>query len=93
VVAVYRYASDSIQIFVNGTDETAGGTTVTFGASAYTQGSTDGTCLDSISGLMIGAGLYFFNGDIDEVRLYKVALTADEIKQLYRMGAIPKGIK
>jgi hypothetical protein len=33
------------------------------------------------------------SGSIDEVRIYNVALTADEIKQLYRMGAIPKGIK
>jgi hypothetical protein len=35
---------------------------------------------------------YFF-GNIDEVRIYTRALTADEINQLYRMGAIPKGIK
>jgi hypothetical protein len=34
-----------------------------------------------------------FAGQIDEVRIYNRALTADEIKQLYRMGAIPKGIK
>jgi hypothetical protein len=35
----------------------------------------------------------YFSGRIDEVRLYNRALSADEIKQLYRMGAIPKGIK
>jgi hypothetical protein len=35
----------------------------------------------------------YFAGYIDEVRIYNRILTADEIKQLYRMGAIPKGIK
>jgi hypothetical protein len=33
------------------------------------------------------------NTDVDEVRYYNRALSADEIKQLYRMGALPKGIK
>ena len=32
-------------------------------------------------------------GQIDELRLFNVVLTADEVKQLFRMGAIPKGIK
>jgi hypothetical protein len=32
-------------------------------------------------------------GWLDEVRVYNRALTAAEVKQLYRMGAIPKGIK
>jgi hypothetical protein len=36
---------------------------------------------------------FFYSGNIDEVRIYNRALTADEIKQLYRMGALPKGIK
>jgi hypothetical protein len=52
------------------------------------------------AGLNIGAApfesggyRYFYSGNIDEVRIYNVALTADEVKQLYRMGAIPKGIK
>jgi hypothetical protein len=40
-----------------------------------------------------GTRARFFRGNIDEARIYNVALTADEIKQLYRMGAIPKGIK
>ena len=33
------------------------------------------------------------NGEIDEVRLYNVVKTAAEIHQLYRMGAIPRGIR
>jgi hypothetical protein len=45
------------------------------------------------SALNAGAGSNFLRGLIDEVRIYNRALTADEIKQLYRMGAIPKGIK
>ena len=35
----------------------------------------------------------FFLGDIDEVRIYNRALSADEIRQLYRMGATPRRIK
>jgi len=35
----------------------------------------------------------YLRGYADEVRAYNRALTADEVKQLYRMGAIPKGIK
>jgi hypothetical protein len=34
-----------------------------------------------------------FDGSIDEVRIFNVAKTADEIKQLYRMGATPRGLK
>jgi hypothetical protein len=34
-----------------------------------------------------------FPGDIDEVRAYSRAITADEVKQLYRMGATPRRIK
>ena len=39
------------------------------------------------------SSIFPFSGMIDEVRLYNRVLTADEVKQLYRMGAIPKGIK
>jgi hypothetical protein len=39
-----------------------------------------------------GNGLYF-DGAIDEVRIHSVSLAADEIKQLYRMGATPRGIR
>jgi hypothetical protein len=34
-----------------------------------------------------------FDGEIDEVRIYNRALSTDEIKQLYRMGALPRGLK
>ena len=40
-----------------------------------------------------GADQLFYSGSLDEVRIYNRALTAAEVKQLYRMGAIPKGIK
>ena len=33
------------------------------------------------------------NGSMDEVRIYNRAITTDEVKQLYRMGALPRGIK
>jgi hypothetical protein len=47
---------------------------------------------DSSANLGIGSGLYssyggtYFDGDIDEVRLYERALSAEEIEQLYLRG-------
>jgi hypothetical protein len=73
----------------------------------YTDGAEDTGVTKTIDGaittlfgsntpIVVGAtgvpGL-FFSGLLDEYRWYNVALTADEVKQLYRMGAIPKGIK
>jgi hypothetical protein len=47
-----------------------------------------------ISALRRSSVVYSPSGSkVDEVRIYNRALTDDEIKQLYRMGAIPKGIK
>jgi hypothetical protein len=34
-----------------------------------------------------------YNGQIDEVRVYMRVLSADEIRQIYRMGATPRRIK
>jgi hypothetical protein len=73
-------------IFINGT---AMSTTLTT-AGTYTKMS------NTTAPLYIGSwavGDLYFKGSIDEVRIYNRALTADEIKQLYRMGATPKGIK
>jgi hypothetical protein len=36
---------------------------------------------------------FYLAGRIDEVRIYSRALSVDEIRQLYRMGALPRGIK
>jgi hypothetical protein len=47
----------------------------------------------SIGGQRYDGVWYEGRGGVDEVRLYNVALTEGEIKQLYRMGAIPRGIK
>jgi hypothetical protein len=41
----------------------------------------------------VNSGATYHSGQTDEVRIYNRALTADEIKQLYRMGALPRGIK
>ena len=48
------------------------------------------------SGLQIGrygGNALYYSGQIDEVRIYNRALSADEIRQLYRMGATPRRIK
>ena len=44
-------------------------------------------------GFVTSPGLNSFDGAIDEVRIYNRVITLDEVKQLYRMGALPKGIK
>jgi hypothetical protein len=44
-------------------------------------------------GLRTGVDVFPFDGRIDEARFYNRALSADEIRQLYRMGATPRRIK
>lgn len=77
------------------------GSTASSGLHVYINGSlSDGTTAPTGTyvamhnqpiPLTIGRVVYtdplYANGAIDEVRIYNVALTADEIKQLYRMGA------
>jgi hypothetical protein len=80
-------AADTIAFYRNGAAETS------------TVDTTTATLANSWK-MQIGAqrdgatnAAKFFSGQIDETRIYNRALTADEVKQLYRMGAIPKGIK
>jgi hypothetical protein len=80
-----------IRIYVNGVDRTA----------TQTKTGTYTGMRNTAAPMEIGRRLFSTNpantvwmhGLVDEVRIYNRALTADEVKQLYRMGAIPKGIK
>jgi len=74
------------------------GITVYFdGAVRASSGSSSGVYVamhNTANPLYIGAvSTLRQRASIDEVRIYNRELTGDEIKQLYRMGAIPKGIK
>jgi len=76
-----------------------GGTTITIylDGALVNSGGTAQTRTRTFSGVKLGKissiGNGYVNGQIDEVRIYNVALTADEVKQLYRMGALPRGLK
>jgi hypothetical protein len=48
--------------------------------------NVDATPVDFTSGSIGGAGKYWFNGLIDEVRLYSRSLSASEIAELYGQG-------
>jgi hypothetical protein len=83
---VYVWKTGQKEIWINGTMSTNAAV-------------VNNTVYDNANPLHIGrsrqAGVWYFaaKGRIDEARVYNIGLTADEIKQLYRMGAIPKGIK
>jgi hypothetical protein len=70
----------------------ANGTSITF----YVNGAPDGTITGTWTndnnvainiGAMTAGTLYFFNGIIDDVRVYNRALSASEVQQLYGLGA------
>ena len=55
---------------------------------AAQSGSTDNPAVDMLIGRSSVAGLpRYFNGSIDDVRIYNRVLSADEAKRLYLMGA------
>jgi hypothetical protein len=76
VAAVVRGATD-MSLYVNGADD--GGTySGTGGSLAYSSGNASIATAHS-------AGIYF-NGKIDDVRVYERALSAEEIQELYPEG-------
>ncbi len=73
---VVRSAKD-MSIYLNGEDD-GGSYSGTGGSLAYSSGSAS-----------IGTAHFenkYFNGEIDDVRIYDRALSAEEIRQLYRKG-------
>jgi hypothetical protein len=86
IVAVYDSVTDIQQIYVNGS--LGKQTTVATVAFANTLSASVSSGV-----LLTPSEVNLVNGDIDEIRLYNRALTLDEVRQLYRMGAIPRGTK
>ena len=76
VVTVFTSGSDNVLIYVNGQLDKTGTMTTPFNTSASNT---------RISGY-IQADIDYFNGLIDEVRIYNRALSAAEIATLYNMG-------
>ncbi len=74
VVGVGDAINGFTKLYVNG---------IQIGSVTFTPGS-----VTSLSGnLQIGAGYGYFNGQIDDVRIYNYALTAAQVKQLFNQGS------
>jgi sialidase-1 len=63
-----------------------------FASGSYSHSYNSNGVLGVGARLLAGSEDYF-TGSLDEVRVYNRALELGEIKQLYRMGAIPRGTK
>jgi hypothetical protein len=84
-VVVYRRAScttDDILIYKDGLKQSP----IVAGSDVNTDANQDNT-IDLAIGEVVAAGL---SNMLDEARIYNRALTADEIKRLYRIGATLK---
>lgn len=81
LVFTYDGITDVKRIYKDGQLEATKNPT-THGAGSL--GLTATTC--HYLGTTSGGGIIYFNGLIDEVRVYNRALSADEVKQLYNMG-------
>jgi len=75
-VAVTKTADTTITIYVNGIADTT-----TLADAGFTAGSYIGAYITSAGS---------FSGSLDEVRVYNRALSPEEIKRLYKMGATTK---
>ena len=76
VTCVYTKANDQLSIYVNGVfDKTVGGI-------LPPDASITATLLIGADGYA-GANGYFFQGSLDDVRIYSTALTANAVQQLY----------
>ena len=83
IVGILNFTGgDRIDVYKDGV--LAISTSVTFTNSSWTQG-TPTTESDKI-GAYTSPVAEYFNGLIDEVRVYNRALSADEVKRLYNMG-------
>ena len=73
---VGTYDGTTLRIYVDGV----------LAGSTVAVGTIDATTLDSLIGVHNSLATNFFNGLLDDVRIYNRALSNDEIKQLYNMG-------
>ena len=82
VVGVYNPTAGTGEIYLNGNLEKA---ETTFGSSAI-----GNNAVDLNSGRWSGAGSNYFDGILDDVRIYNRVLSSDEIKRLYKIGSTLK---
>lgn len=80
IVGIFDHTAGDTKIYLDGSLEDSSG----FGSSSA-PGLTDMQVGTSDTG---GAGSVFFDGRIDDVRVYNKALTATEISNLYNSGSI-----
>lgn len=74
------FANDRIIVYINGEQKVT--STVTFNSNTYQKGATI-TQLDAIGSSVASE---FFNGSIDEPRIYNRVLTAEEVTSLWQAG-------
>jgi len=80
VVATYDFSTGEQKLYLNSLEI----------ASQNTNKDISGSPESIVLGSVIGHNGYFFNGTIDEVRIYNRALSEDEIKALYYEGLTNK---
>ena len=78
IVGVLDFQNSRILVYKNGSLLSSTG--VSFGASTYTASSGATDSLGQVSGQQ------FYNGILDDVRVYNRALSATQVKQLYNLG-------
>ena len=79
LVATYTASTGSMNVYINGVPITP-----------HTQSYGAGALQNSASTFLVGWSGYsteFFNGSIDEVRIYNRALSANDARELYQRGA------
>ncbi len=77
------YNNNNLSLFVNGVYENSALKTITLNKNGFPLliGKTYGS---KSSGIYSGADSeYFFNGSLDEIRIYNVSLSAEQVKALY----------
>lgn len=79
VVATINYSTAQLDLFINGSDQTASG--ATFGSSTYSAGV--GTLADTIADYPFPSNTSFFNGIIDEIRISNSVRNSDWINTEY----------
>lgn len=79
LAAVYNITGDTITIYLNGTAETSGGTSVTFGNTTFTPSATSGSVVDRIGTSILSTPTEPFNGDIADVAIFKYAVSGSDI--------------
>jgi hypothetical protein len=80
VAAVFNHATQTVTLYVNGIEDNVMSSTTLYYETSLNP---------AIGNNLWGSPPVPFNGVVDELRLYEWALTADDVHQLYCLGALP----